>query len=187
MPYVTVGQAVARSRRSWPNAAVAETEIRKSAGTSYDTNFDVFLSHSYEDAEVITGIKGLIEDQGLSVYVDWIVDPEADRSQVTPATANMLRRRMNRCEFLLYASSDAAKGSKWMPWELGYFDGSKPNHIGVVPIVASASSSFCGQEYLGLYPYFELIDMEQIGLALAHDIDERTARVLRAAVRNGVV
>jgi hypothetical protein len=187
MAYVTVAQAVARSRRSWPNAAVAESEIRKAAGTSYDTNFDIFLSHSYEDAEVITGVKGLIEDQGLSVYVDWMVDPEADRSQVTPATANMLRQRMNHCGFLLYASSDAAKGSKWMPWELGYFDGIKPKHIGVIPIVASASSSFYGQEYLGLYPYFELINTNLMGLVLAQDIDERTAWVLKSAVRNGVV
>jgi hypothetical protein len=97
--YVTVAQAVARSRRSWPNAAVAESEIRKSASTSPDSDFDIFLSHSYEDAEVITGIKGLIEDQGLSVYVDWVVDPEADRSRVTPATAEMLRRRMRHCHF----------------------------------------------------------------------------------------
>ena len=75
-----------------------ETEIRQSASTSIDTVFDVFLSHSYEDAEVIAGVKGLIEDQGLSVYVDWIEDFEADRSHVTAATAKMLRRRMNHCQ-----------------------------------------------------------------------------------------
>lgn len=187
MAYVTVTQAMARSRRSWINASGAEREIRKSASTSTDANFDVFLSHSYEDAEVIAGIKGLIEDQGQSVYIDWIEDPEADRSRVTPATAEMLRRRMKHCRFLLYASSNAATKSKWMPWELGYFDGMNPDHVGIVPIVASEGSSFYGQEYLGLYPYFELIDMKTIGLALAQDIDERTAQPLKLAVRDGTL
>ena len=130
MAYITVAQARARSRAEWANSRIAEKEIRKSASTSIDTIFDVFLSHSFEDAEVIAGVKGFIEDQGLRVYVDWIEDPQADRSCVTAATAEMLRRRMNRSQSLLYASSDAATKSKWMPWELGYFDGRNPGRVG---------------------------------------------------------
>lgn len=187
MAYVTVAQAVTRSRRSWVNATVAKGEIRKSASAAPDANFDVFLSHAYEDAEVVTGIKGLIEDQGQTVYIDWIEDSEADRSQVTPATAGLLRRRMKNCRFLLYVSSSAATRSRWMPWELGYFDGMNAGHVGIVPVVAAPNSSFHGQEYLGLYPYFELIDMETIGPALARDIDERTAQLLKAAVRSGTL
>lgn len=183
MAYVTVAQAVRRSRVEWSNSRVAESEIRKSAKTSIETIFDVFLSHSYEDAEVIAGIKGLIEDQGLRVYVDWIEDPEADRTQVTAATAEMLRQRMNHCRFLLYASSSAARGSKWMPWELGYFDGRRPGHVGILPIVHSEGAVFHGQEYLGLYPYFELLNIRGTGRRLARDIDEHTAQLLRNAVQ----
>src|SRR5690349_17240794 len=105
--YMTVAQARARSRVASPTSRIAENEIRKSAASSTDTVFDVFLSHSFKDAEVINGIKGFIEDQGLLVYVDWIEDPQADRSCVTAATADMLRRRMNHCQSLLYASTDA--------------------------------------------------------------------------------
>jgi hypothetical protein len=185
MAYVTVGQAMERSRRSWSNSAIAESEIRKSARTSEDTSFDVFLSHSYKNAEVIAGIEGFLEDQGQIVYVDWINNPEADRSRVTPATADMLRHRMRHCQFLLYASSDEAKQSRWMPWELGYFDGMKPDHVGIVPIVASENDTFSGQEYLGLYPHFELINITAVGLRLAMDIDSRSARLIKSAVRFG--
>ena len=44
-----------------------------------------------------------------------------------------------------------------MPWELGYFDGLRGERIGIFPLTSSSSSTFEGQEYLGLYPYFEKI------------------------------
>ena len=33
-------------------------------------SYDVFLSHSVKDSELILGTKGLIEDLGYNVYVD---------------------------------------------------------------------------------------------------------------------
>lgn len=77
MPYVTKAQAMAASRSSWGTRSVAESQMTKSASTPITTTFQVFLSHAYEDAEVIAGIKVLIEQEGLSVYVDWIEDPQA--------------------------------------------------------------------------------------------------------------
>jgi len=182
MPYITVEQARERSRAEWTSTRSAETEIRKSAATSMDTNFDVFLSHSFRDAEIIAGIKGFVEDQGLRVYVDWIVDAQVDRSQVTAATAEMLRQRMDHCQLLLYASTDAATKSKWMPWELGYFDGRKPGRVGIVPIIQREGEVFLGQEYLGLYPHVELIHFARTGWRLGQDIDECTALPLKVAV-----
>lgn len=183
MAYITVDQARARSRAASPNSRIAENEIRKSAWTSRDTFFDVFLSHSFKDAEIINGVKGFIEDQGLRVYVDWIEDPQADRSRVTAATADMLRERMNHCQSLLYASTDAATQSKWMPWELGYFDGKKPGRVGIVPILQQKGELFQGQEYLGLYPHVELINFNGMGPRLGQDIDERTALLLKSAIK----
>jgi hypothetical protein len=181
--FITVAKAVARSRAEWSNRTVAESAIRKSAGTAMDTRFDIFLSHSYEDAEVIAGIKGMIEDQDLSVYVDWIEDSQADRNQVTTATADMLRQRMNHSRFLLYASSKASVASKWMPWELGYFDGLRNDHVGIVPIVQSEDATFRGQEYLGLYPYWELFNFRGIGEYLGRQLDASAGIRLRTVVR----
>jgi hypothetical protein len=121
------------------------------------SSFDIFLSHSSADARLIQEAKALLEARGLSVYIDWIDDPQLDRSHVTKATAAVLRRRMKQCSSFLYATSTNASSSRWMPWELGYFDGLRNERIGIFPLTSSSSSTFEGQEYLGLYPYFEKI------------------------------
>jgi hypothetical protein len=158
MPFVTVTQAVSASRAAWSTRSTAESQMTKSAAAPMTTTFDIFLSHAHEDAEIIAGVKALIEHEGLSVYVDWIEDAQTDRTQVTAKTASMLRERMNHCQFLLFVSSKASTSSKWMPWELGYFDGLRSEHVGILPIVQAQGGSFSGQEYLGLYPPWQFIN-----------------------------
>jgi hypothetical protein len=159
------------------------THIKQAAAAPMSKDFDVFLSHSSEDAEVIAGVKILLEREGMSVYVDWLEDPEADRSNVTPQTANMLRARMNHCGSLLYASSKSSAQSKWMPWELGYFDGRRPGCVGILPIVASAGEIFRGQEYLGLYPNYELINFECLGNRIGRLTGRRQGEMLKTIAR----
>ncbi len=127
--------------------------LREATSTS-DRHFDVFLSHSFSDAKLILGIVALLKTQGLRVYVDWIVDREIDRSRVTSATAERLRERMRQSASLIYAHSSATASSKWMPWELGYFDGFK-SAVAILPITQIEQTSYSGQEYLGLYPYID--------------------------------
>jgi hypothetical protein len=117
--------------------------------------FDIFLSHCLKDAPAVRGVKALLEEQGYSVYVDWEVDRQLDRERVTAATADVLRRRMRASNALYFATSENSSTSKWMPWELGYFDGLRQGRIAVFPLVAAAGGSFQGQEYLGLYPVVE--------------------------------
>lgn len=117
--------------------------------------YDIFLSHSTTDSEQVLGLKLILEDLGYSVYVDWIDDPQLDRSKVTKATADTLRERMKSCKALFYAYSVNATSSKWMPWELGYFDGVKQK-AALLPIRQSTynnTDSYTGSEYLGLYYY----------------------------------
>lgn len=117
----------------------------------YD-NFDVFLSHSVKDEELVLGVVKILQEMGQKVYVDWIVDKNLSRDNVTPATANTLRRRMSQSSRLLYVATNNATSSKWMPWELGYFDGLKSSEkVAILPLVDYSFSSFQGQEYLGLY------------------------------------
>jgi len=133
MAYVTVAEAVAASREVWPRRDVVESELRKSAPASIESNFDILMSHSFEDAEVILGVKILIEGARLRVYVDWIEDGQLNRGKVTKRTAKILRQRMAHCNILLYASSNQSPRSRWMPWELGYFDGLKGrNNVGII-------------------------------------------------------
>jgi hypothetical protein len=137
--------------------------MKKAASAPLTQSYDIFLSHAFEDADVIAGVKVLIEQQGLTTYVDWIEDREADRSKVTAKTAGMLRERMKHCKFLVFATSKASPNSKWMPWELGYFDGLHPNQVGVLPILESRNGTFTGQEYIGLYQVWEMINFTNIG------------------------
>ena len=149
-------------RRGYTSKAASILEER-AKNTPLNQEFDVFLSHSYADAqssqpldaEDLLGLKEKLEtDYKLSVYVDWIVDRTLDRSSVDARTAMILRTRMNHCGCLLYATSEQAGKSKWMPWELGYFDGKK-GRVAILPVVDRQMASYKGQEYLGLYPYVD--------------------------------
>ena len=120
---------------------------------SSDTNYDIFLSHSFKDAELILGIKKILEDDyGYSVYVDWIEDKHLERDQVTKYTAQVLKDRMNNAKSLIFVTTENSETSKWMPWELGYFDG-KNGKVAILPVLKTLNDEFKGQEYLGLYDY----------------------------------
>lgn len=115
--------------------------------------YDIFLSHSSKDAELILGVKATLEDMGYSVYVDWVNDPQLDRSKVNVSTAQLLRERMDASKSLFYVTTENAESSKWMPWECGYFDGVKEK-VAILPIKTySYDNEYNGQEYLSLYPY----------------------------------
>lgn len=122
--------------------------------TAEGKTFDIFLSHSYSDKEWIEGLKQIIEEIGFSVYVDWIHDSHLDRSKVNKESADLLRKRMRQCGSLFFVTSKISPESKWMPWELGYFDAFK-QRVAILPLVdqPTTENQYAGQEYLGLYPY----------------------------------
>lgn len=128
--------------------------VEFSKNFSYLEMYDVFLSHSFDDARIVKLVKEMLEECGHKVYVDWIEDDHLDRGKVSTETAAVLRSRMNRCESLIYLTSQSAERSLWMPWELGYMD-AKTGKVAVAPIMDD-DESFEGREYLGLYPYFDL-------------------------------
>ncbi|MDE3721377.1 toll/interleukin-1 receptor domain-containing protein [Nocardiopsis sp. N85] len=149
-----------RARAGGLTAEGARERLRESAKSAVGP-FDVFLSHSFQDAQVILGLRGLLSDQGLRVYVDWVDDPELDRSRVSSATAARLRQRMQQSRSLIYATSRAARKSRWMPWELGYFDGIRDgSRVSILPVDGDGLSAFDGEEYLGLYRVIEKVNAD---------------------------
>jgi hypothetical protein len=121
-------------------------------------SFDIFLSHSYVDRDDVEGLYYELRGMGFSVYVDWIVDSHLDRSNVTKATATLVRRRLRASKTLLLAISEDAALSKWIPWELGYVDG-HTQKCAIVPVSKSVNppSSYRGFEYLSLYPFISKV------------------------------
>jgi len=107
------------------------------ASFSESKTYDIFLSYSSKDADETLGLKTIIEKLGYTVYVDWD-DPNLDRSKVSPNTASLLKVRMKTCRSLFFATSENSPTSKWMPWELGYFDAFKE----VIPAIRLAISLY---------------------------------------------
>jgi hypothetical protein len=120
--------------------------------------FDIFLSHSFADQDIVLGAVAILERFNFTVYVDWIVD-DLKRERVTPAHAVILRARMRQSNALLYLKTEHSSDSTWMPWELGYFDAFR-GRVGILPVTQKVRSDYEGNEYLGLYPYVDLAAVE---------------------------
>jgi len=122
-----------------------------------DDAFDIFLSHSSaEPEEILLGIKAMLEDANLKVYVDRYSDPQLSPDNVTRQTAEILRTRLRQSQTLLYVYSRHSTKSRWMPWELGFFDGYR-GRVGIVPVTQRQEGTFEGEEYLNLYPYVDRV------------------------------
>lgn len=92
MAFLRVSEARAAASTRVYNLRAAEQALSEQARAfSPSKRYDVFLSHSYQDADVILGVKVIIESLGLTVYVDWVDDGGLDRSKVTVKTAEILR------------------------------------------------------------------------------------------------
>lgn len=156
MAYFTKDEARAAAQASAKKQIVRKAftdSVMESVTAATDADkFDIFLSHSIHDAELIVGVKELLEGMGFSVYVDWDADPQLDRNAVSKKTAETLRKRMRQSKSLVYVATEKSSSSKWMPWELGFFDGHKPGQVAVLPLMDTESGKFPEQEYLGLYP-----------------------------------
>lgn len=128
------------------------------------TSFDMFLSHSFLDKDEVEGLYIELTNQGYSVYVDWIIDPHLDRTNVTKASAKLIQNRLKISKSLLLAISTNATVSKWMPWELGYVDGNT-NKCAIIPVSKSeyAPNSYAGAEYLSIYPFIKKVPTKSSG------------------------
>lgn len=142
--------------RKASNDSVLEEMVKGAAAADH---YDVFLSHAYADRELVVGLTSIFESQGMSVYVDWIEDPQANRKRVTAENADMLRQRMGVSDALVVAYSANAAVSPWVTWEIAYFDGLKKRVavLAVDPVGAAAvATGYTGQEYMQLYPSIDL-------------------------------
>lgn len=153
MSLLTKSAVLARAKRvtsySFSAASLLEEKMQKQA--SVDSH-DIFLSHAFNDKDLILGVALTLEDLDYTVYLDWRDDPFLDRKSVTRATALKLRDRMTRSKCLFYATTENTSTSKWMPWELGFKDG-QSSRSAILPVQDTNPTKYRGQEYLGIYPY----------------------------------
>lgn len=121
------------------------------AGRDINTLFDIFISYNINDKAIVLGVYNELTEMGFKVYVDFIIDKDLNRSNVTLETAKRIRTRLENSRSLIYAQSPNAAMSRWMPWELGVVDG-HTKRCAVLPILANSMDLYYKQEYLKQYP-----------------------------------
>ena len=84
----------ARARqRAGAKGVTIEEELSREA-RQRRARYDIFLSQTIRDAEIVLGVYDVLTQAGYTVFCDWIDDPETDRSRVTPANAAFVRATM---------------------------------------------------------------------------------------------
>lgn len=116
--------------------------------------YDLFISHSYMDKELVEVLYKMFEESGYKVYIDWKEEKLQNRENVSVETALILKDRINCCAGLSFIATGNVVNSKWCPWELGYADGKK-NRAAILPILKGQDNQYDGMEYLGVYPYID--------------------------------
>lgn len=155
MAILSEGAIRARARQRAQREGVSVDEALRRVSRRRATRYDIFLSQTIRDAEVVLGVYDLLVEMGFVVFCDWLDAPEADRAEVTPANAEFIRSVMSLSDTLLFLDTANADQSLWMCWELGWFDGAK-GHVAVLPVLPEGQGYYRGREFLGLYPYVEI-------------------------------
>lgn len=114
----------------------------------------VFLSHSHYDKDLIEDAILLFKKIGAGLYID---HKDSNMPEVTNSeTAKILKDKIVKCGRFVMLASDTAKASRWVPWELGYADGSKFSwELAILPVQSSAIG-WEGNEYVGLYSTIQM-------------------------------
>lgn len=155
MAFVRESDIRVRAKRRADSEGITAEEILERVIRRRLAAYDIFLSQTTRDAEIVLGVYDLLTSAGYTVFCDWISAPQADRSQVTPANAEFVRSMMRVSSSLLFLDTDGAAQSLWMCWELGWFDGHR-GPVAVLPILPDGQHHYRGREFLGLYPYVEI-------------------------------
>ena len=135
-------------------------------------HYDFFLSHSSADFKLVQGLYNKLKEKGFIVFLDKIDTQDIYIQEV----AGKLKEAMNKSDYILYAHTHNSIDSKWVPWELGYFDSKKGNEkILVMPIINdNGKAKYTGQEYLNQYEEIDIEKLDEINAEKA----ERRNRIL---------
>lgn len=89
--------------------------------------YDVFISHSYLDSDLVINIKNELNAKKISVYCDWTNDNDfLKRDLVGEYTEVVLKKRIEQSKYLLFVktynsiSQDGEIKSKWIEMEISY-------------------------------------------------------------------
>lgn len=97
-------------------------KLKNSRSVQNVKHYDLFISHSYQDRGKVYDVVGKANEFGLNCYVDWTADNDyLKRGLVSEYTKEVLKARMAQSDKLLYLSSERARSSEWVTFELEYY------------------------------------------------------------------
>lgn len=160
MPILTEQDVRERARRALRSDQVQRKaclprdsrEILRDLAGAPKTQYDIFVCHSTGDADLLLGIRGVLEDLGYTPYIDWDEEAEPGPAAVTPETTERRRAQLQTAHSLLYVAGGAFRPSCWLPWELGYFEGLREK-VAILPVKDYVTDAFDVGGYLSIYPY----------------------------------
>lgn len=84
-------------------------------------SYDYFISHSYKDHDEIQRLIVSLNKTGKNVYCDWISDSDyLKRKLVCDATFEVITKRIEKSDEVLFVDSEFSRSSKWVAYELQY-------------------------------------------------------------------
>lgn len=91
--------------------------------------YDVFISHSTKNKDIVKKIKQFLETKhSLSAYIDWEEDSGTPRDEVS----EKVKEAMDISQSLLYVKTSDSDESQWVAWEVGRYDARNADKIGVL-------------------------------------------------------
>lgn len=118
--------------------------------------FDVFLCHSSKDHNFVLELVEKFNKIGFVVYVDWISDREDLKRIISNKhTAEVIKHRLRQSRSLVYVLTENGETSRWVPWEIGYYDAFNEK-VAVYNIDNLDESKII--EYLATYPQMIIRD-----------------------------
>ena len=85
--------------------------------------YDYFISHSSKDRMSVQSLIAAENQLQKNVFCDWINDVDyLKRHLMCEATLNVIERRMEQSEALIFVESKNSINSIWCKYELNYFD-----------------------------------------------------------------
>ena len=91
-------------------------------------SYNVFISHRSTDSDIVVQLKNQFNRQGLSVYVDWMIDKDGLPLEKfhKENTWKVILTRLLNCDSLVYVHSKNSLGNKNIEKEINF---AKEHHI----------------------------------------------------------
>ena len=100
--------------------------LLKSNAIQINQEYDYFISHSSKDKDQVRECIKNLNNKGKTCYCDWSMDDDfLKRIYTNEYTKEVLKVRMEQSKHLIFLRTDNSIESKWVEFELEYFENQK--------------------------------------------------------------